>query len=225
MTRKVEVRVTDLRIEVADGRQTRTIVENVNFVARSGSVLGLVGPSGSGKTSVLSCVAGVQKFSSGKVICNGIERDGTDLADKEYLANIGFVFQDYHLFRDLSVADNIALPCRIDGVSWIEARSNTRALLDRFEISELASMMPAKLSGGERQRVAIARAMARNPPVIVADEPTAHLDDELSDLVVSNLKTMASSGASVIVSTHDQRVRNLCDKQVLLGVRVHQDSE
>lgn len=210
------VEVVNLAVVVDDGAATRTIVDDLSFSADAGTIVGLSGPSGSGKTTVLMCLAGVAGFQRGSVRIDDVARRPGDLAGPSELRRLGIVFQDYHLVKTLTVLDNVALPLRIDGRSWSLGRQRARQTLDDLAIGALADAYPGSLSGGEQQRTALARAAVREPTVLLADEPTAHLDQQATELLVDNLRQLAAGGSAVVVSSHDPLVLSQCDAVVRL---------
>lgn len=210
-----KVTVSNLTVSIQDGRRNRTIIRDLSFESVSGTITGLAGPSGSGKTTVLSCIAGIQTFDSGSVTIGDTVYNGCSLSGPDSLRKIGFVFQEYHLLHNVSVLDNVALPLHIDGQSWSNARKNARSILDYLGLKGLGNQLPPTLSGGEKQRVALARALIRKPQVVLADEPSAHLDNaatkELADLLA-----VTASYASLIVASHDSRLLECCSRIVML---------
>ena len=213
------VRVTGLGVQIKDGDSRKWIVRNLSFSARAGEVVGLAGPSGSGKTTVLMCLAGVAHHAEGEVHVAGKGRLPGQLAAPADLRKVGIVFQDYHLVQALNALDNVSLPLRLDGTRWKKAAPEAIHLLAWFGLSRSVFKYPSQLSGGEQQRVAIARAMVRQPAVLLADEPTAHLDAASTRLVAESLHELALYGTCVIVSSHDPRLLSRFEHVVDLGRR------
>ncbi len=213
------VRVTGLGVQIKDGDSRKWIVRNLSFSARAGEVVGLAGPSGSGKTTVLMCLAGVAHHAEGEVHVAGKGRLPGQLSPPSELRKVGIVFQDYHLVQALNALDNVSLPLRLDGTRWKRAAPEAIHLLAWFGLSRSVFKYPSQLSGGEQQRVAIARAMVRQPAVLLADEPTAHLDATSTRLVAESLHELALYGTCVIVSSHDPRLLSRFEHVVDLGRR------
>ncbi len=213
------VRVTGLGVQIKDGDSRKWIVRNLSFSARAGEVVGLAGPSGSGKTTVLMCLAGVAHHAEGEVHVAGKGRLPGQLSPPSELRKVGIVFQDYHLVQALNALDNVSLPLRLDGTRWKRAAPEAIHLLAWFGLSRSVFKYPSQLSGGEQQRVAIARAMVRQPAVLLADEPTAHLDAASTRLVAESLHELALYGTCVIVSSHDPRLLSRFEHVVDLGRR------
>lgn len=189
-------------------------------VARAEMVC-LQGPSGSGKTTLLSIIGCIFSPTSGRAAIGG--RKITRLPD-HFLTRyrrelIGFVFQSFNMLDHLSVLDNITLPLLPLGISPRARAKRGDALLERFAISHRRDFPVRQLSGGEMQRAAIARALINDPPIIVADEPTAHLDSRLSKEVVDMLAALKAEGRTLIVASHDPIVAGHPGMDRILSVR------
>lgn len=210
------VSVSNMLVEVADGRQRRRIIDGLSFEAAAGELTALTGPSGSGKTTVLSCLAGVAKFQGGEVLVGGKRRKPKTLASAAELRETGIIFQDYRLVKALNVVDNVALTLKLEGISWRIARAQAKHILDQLGLGDRFKNRPSTLSGGEQQRVALARAIIGQPDVLLADEPSAHLDKASAELLLSFLLGLALTGTCVVVSSHDPRLMNHCSKVVKL---------
>jgi putative ABC transport system ATP-binding protein len=172
------------------------------------------GPSGSGKTTLLSLLGGLDRPSAGRVVACGT--DLTDLSERALVAYrrraVGFVFQDFKLIDVLTALENVALALRVRGHRRAEADSLALALLESLGLGSRARGRPDELSGGEKQRVAVARALVSEPPLILADEPTANLDGRAGEEVVDLLRSTARArGTTVVVVSHDPRVANRAD--------------
>jgi putative ABC transport system ATP-binding protein len=174
-------------------------------------VVGLIGPSGSGKSTLLKCLGAVIEPTAGKMTVGDelIFNDGWKISDLRALRRdrIGFVFQAPYLIPFLDVTDNVALLPMLAGKPNGESRKRALELLEALDVGHRAKAQPSQLSGGEQQRVAIARALANQPPVILADEPTAPLDSERALSVVRILNQMAQQfNTAIIVVTHDEKI-------------------
>ena len=173
------------------------------------------GPSGSGKSTLLSIVGGLEEAGEGSVRVMGEDlrcRAPRDLAEFR-LRHVGFVFQDYRLLEALTVLENVELPLSLLPIRGGERRARAAALLGRLGLGERLGTRPAVLSGGEKQRVAIARALAGGPDLVLADEPTAHLDTAGGGEVVDLLRSMAAErGTTVLLATHDSRLARHADR-------------
>jgi putative ABC transport system ATP-binding protein len=214
-----DVHLVNLTIEYGRHQGLVTPVEQLEFFAPSSRITALVGRSGTGKTSILSCIAGILRPKSGAVWVGGIEvsaLSGRHL-DEYRRHHVGVVHQAYNLIASLSVIENVTVPLGLIGVPRAEAKVRATELLEELGISDLHRKHPHELSGGQQQRVAIARALCSNPSVVLADEPTAHLDGSSVADVSSLLRSIAQSGRTVIVSTHDDRLLGAVDQTVHLG--------
>jgi putative ABC transport system ATP-binding protein len=200
------------------GRRRRrvTALADVSLEFPAGSFTAVLGASGSGKSTLLQCAAGLERPSSGKVSLCGI--DPASLSDRKRTLlrrrRVGFVFQDLSLLHELTVAENIALPLRLDHKHVARAaieNAAARVGLTRAQLRRL----PAELSGGQQQRAAIARALMHRPEVIFADEPTGALDPHTAGSVLRLLRETAD-GSTVVIVTHDPQVTRFCDRAVFL---------
>ena len=186
-------------------------LQNINLKLLEGEVIILKGVSGSGKSSILSLIAGLSKPTSGEVIVD--EKHISKLADHFACTyrrkNIGFVFQKYNLIASLSVKDNILLPLVPENLEKDELESRLQKQFQQFNIEDKRDTIVKNLSGGEQQRVAIARANINNPKIILADEPTANLDEKLSLEFIEMIKEMKSQKKTIVIATHDPLFFNL----------------
>ena len=205
------IRIEGLRKRYGKGDTAVDALKDVNMVVAPGEVVGLIGPSGSGKSTLLKCLGAVIEPSGGRMILGGktIYDDGWKIPDLRALRrdSIGFVFQAPYLIPFLDVTDNVALMPMLAGRPNGEARERALALLNALDVGHRARAQPSELSGGEQQRVSIARALANQPPVILADEPTAPLDSERALAVMRILNRMAAQyRTAIIVVTHDEKI-------------------
>lgn len=180
----------------------------VDLTVDQGEMIAVKGPSGSGKTTLLSIIGCVFSPTSGKAIVAGkkLSRLPEHFLTRYRRELIGFVFQNYNLLDYLSVLDNVMLPLLPLGLGPKKRRLMATTLLDKFGVSHRANFTVNMISGGELQRVALARALINNPPIIVADEPTAHLDSVLAKEVMTLLTDLKDEGKTIILSSHDPRV-------------------
>jgi putative ABC transport system ATP-binding protein len=191
------------------------ILRGVSLRVEDSQSLAIVGPSGSGKTSLLMVVAGLERATSG-----GVRVAGHDLTvlDEDQLAlargaDIGIVFQSFHLVPTMTALENVALPLEFAGKS--NAFEIARELLGEVGLAPRVDHFPAQLSGGEQQRVAIARALSREPKLILADEPTGNLDSHTGKYIVDLLFGLQRRrDATLILVTHDQRLAAACERTI-----------
>ena len=205
------IRIEGLGKRYGRGDTAVDALRQVDMSVAPGEVVGLIGPSGSGKTTLLKCLGAVIEPSAGRMTLGGtvIYDNGWTIRDLRALRRdkIGFVFQAPYLIPFLNVTDNIALLPMLAGQPNREARRRARELLDALDVGHRALAMPSQLSGGEQQRVAIARGLVNQPPVILADEPTAPLDSERALTVIRILNDMARKfETAIIVVTHDEKI-------------------
>jgi putative ABC transport system ATP-binding protein len=205
------IRIENLVKTYGEGETTVHALRGVDMYVAPGEVVGLIGPSGSGKSTLLKCLGAVIEPTSGRMTIGDdrIYDNGWKIPDLRALRRdrIGFVFQAPYLIPFLDVTDNVALLPMLAGVANAEARARAKSLLTALDVVHRANAMPSQLSGGEQQRVAIARALVNEPPVILADEPTAPLDGERALAVVKILNDMATRyRAAIIIVTHDEKI-------------------
>jgi len=205
------IHIEGLRKRYGAGDTVVEALKDVNMSVAPGEVIGLVGPSGSGKTTLLKCLGAVIEPTAGRMTLGGeVIYDGVwKTRDLRALRRdrIGFVFQAPYLIPFLDVTDNVALLPMLSGRPNAEARRRALELLEALDVAHRAAAQPSQLSGGEQQRVSIARALANQPPVILADEPTAPLDSDRALAVMRILNQMASQyRTAIIVVTHDEKI-------------------
>jgi putative ABC transport system ATP-binding protein len=212
----VTLSIKSLTVEFTSGGYKIRPLNGFSFDGDDGQLVVLLGPSGCGKTTLLSCMAGLLKPTSGSIRFNNEEITGMrGRALAAYRRHtVGVVFQAFNLIPSLSARANVMVPLRLAGVSRKDARERATSLLALVGLSERASHRPAQLSGGQQQRAAIARALVQDPPLVLADEPTAHLDYIQVEGVLRLLRSLASPGRMVVVATHDERITQLADRVV-----------
>ena len=211
------IQVRGLSKTYASGEAASKALDDVTLDIHGGELTLLVGPSGSGKTTLLSIMGCILRPSSGTLQLQG--EDVTALAEPALPAirreRIGFIFQAFNLFPTLTALQNVALALDLKGVAKGDARARAAQLLEQVGLSSKVHAYPADLSGGQKQRVAIARALAGEPPVILADEPTAALDSHSGRAVIDVLKHLAHErGRAVVIVTHDSRMLGFADRTV-----------
>jgi cell division transport system ATP-binding protein len=177
----------------------------LTFAVESGEMIVLSGHSGAGKTTLLKLIPAIERPTQGSVIVNGQNVAALKRAAVPFLRrNIGMVFQDQKLLTDRSVFENVMLPLAIAGVATRDAGRRVRAALDKVGLLEREKAMPVALSGGEQQRLAIARAVVARPSILIADEPTAHLDDDTARDIAAMFRAFNQVGVTVLVATHHE---------------------
>jgi putative ABC transport system ATP-binding protein len=207
--------VTNLTKTYGEGANAVKALDDVSLRVPRGEVLMLMGPSGSGKTTLLSIMGGILRATSGSVKIAGTEIVGLSESQlpKIRLANIGFIFQGFNLFPALNALENVEIAVELRGGSG--KRKIAKKLLQIVGLESKLKSFPSDLSGGQKQRVAIARALAGDPPIILADEPTAALDSTSGRIVMDLLSDLArKQGRAVVIVTHDSRVLEYGDRTV-----------
>jgi len=194
-------------------------LNKLSFGAEDGGLVVLLGPSGCGKTTLLSCLAGLLTPTSGSITLDGREIAGLGGAELSNFRRhtVGVVFQAFNLIPSLTAKANVMIPMRIAHTSRSAASRRADELLDTVGLGERGNHRPEQMSGGQQQRVAIARALVADPPLILADEPTAHLDYVQVEGILRLIRVLASPGRLVIVATHDDRITNIADTVVELA--------
>ena len=183
------------------------ILRDISFTLKDGEIMTIVGPSGAGKTTLLRIIAGLETKDSGEILIDGKPYDS---------GKVGVVFQDYNLFPNLSVLQNITLvPTLVLKKSKTEAEQDARVLLKRLQMSGREQQYPYELSGGQKQRVAIARALAMKPRILCYDEPTSALDPNLRKEVEKMILSLKKSGLTQLIITHDLNfAENVADQML-----------
>ena len=196
-----------MTMQLEAGGQTVTILEDVTVQIPEKQTVAIVGPSGSGKSTLLGLLAGLDRPTSGTIWLNGVEI--TALGEKAMarlrLANVGYIFQSFHLIPTLTALENVSIPLELAGDR--HARQRAGELLRAVGLGHRVSHYPVQLSGGEQQRVAVARAFACRPPILLADEPTGNLDSSTGQQVIELIMALhRDAGTTLVLVTHDQQL-------------------
>jgi putative ABC transport system ATP-binding protein len=202
-----------------DGAVQVPAVKEATLSVTAGEVVAVLGPSGSGKTTLLSMLGCILRVSTGQIRVCGERVEHLDEAQLPLVRRryIGFIFQSFNLFTALTAAENVEILLNMKGIVGRAARREALRLLESVGLAPRARALPRMLSGGEKQRVSVARALAGDPPLILADEPTANLDARNGEQVMKLLRDCAKSAErAVIVVTHDHRVMPYIDRVVRL---------
>ena len=206
------IELRDVRKEYKMGEVSVMALENVNFDIEAGEFAVIVGPSGAGKTTILNLIGGMDTCTGGAIFVDGVDISAYN--QKQLTAyrrrDIGFVFQFYNLVANLTALENVELATQICGDAL-----DPRGTLVRVGLEERMSNFPTQLSGGEQQRVAIARAIAKNPKLLLCDEPTGALDYVTGKRILALLEdTCRKQGMTVVVITHNSQIAPMADKVI-----------
>jgi putative ABC transport system ATP-binding protein len=202
----------------SDGR-AQVVLDGLSLDVMGGEMVSIVGPSGCGKTTLLNIVGALDRADTGSVRSCGVDLAGADgAALTAYRArSVGFIFQFYNLLPTLTALENVEVGLTVTGVGRTDAKTRGRHMLCRVGLEESADKFPAQLSGGEQQRVAIARALAKEPALVLADEPTGNLDVDTGAQVIAMMRALnAETGITFVVVTHNPSVSSMADRTVRL---------
>ena len=193
-------------------------LREVSLEVKAGEFVAIMGPSGCGKSTLLNILGLLSSPSEGTYMLDGKDVSTLSESDRIKLRKgaLGFVFQSFNLIDELNVSENIELPLLYMGVSAKERKEAVKAVIDRVAMGHRAKHFPSQLSGGQQQRVAIARAVISNPKLILADEPTGHLDSKNGREVMELLKELHREGTTIVMVTHSQRDASYADRVVNL---------
>ena len=198
------------------GKRELTVLREVNLHIKQGELVAIMGPSGSGKSTILNLIGCLDKPTSGRYYLEDREvsrLNGDELAQVRG-KKIGFIFQTFNLLPRLSALANVELGMRYVGSS---DRKKATEALERVGLGERTNHRPTELSGGEQQRVAIARALVKNPPLLLADEPTGNLDSTSGGEIISILTSLhAEQGITLVIITHDTNIASHCQRIIHL---------
>jgi putative ABC transport system ATP-binding protein len=197
-----------------------TVIKDLNLEIKHGEFVAIVGPSGSGKSTVLNLLGCLDKPTQGSVVIDGVdvtELDTTALANFRG-ENIGFIFQSFNLIPVLSVYENIEYPLiMIQNLPKDERDRRIMQLLEDVDMLDQKDKFPDQLSGGQRQRVAIARALVTKPKIVFADEPTANLDTDTSNQIITLMRNIQREfNTTFIFATHDEKIVTAVDRIITL---------
>jgi putative ABC transport system ATP-binding protein len=211
--------ISELSHWFEEGNNRLQVLKGIKLSLKRGEFVALVGPSGCGKTTLLTLVAGVRAMQEGSIRVLNAELNHCNAATIKVVRNsIGMVFQSHNLIGFLSAEQNVQIAMEIRRNESFRARSlRAKNLLEAVGLGDKCNHLPAMLSGGQRQRVALARALANRPPLLVADEPTASVDQRTGmDLILLMKEMAASSSMAVLMSTHDPRIMGMADRVIEL---------
>jgi len=189
-------------------------VDGISLRIKESDFVIIKGPSGAGKTTLLNLIGGLDSPNKGVVYSSGVKI--TNLQEESLaifrLINVGFIFQNYNLISTLTAEENVMFPMKLAGMNLKEQRERAVSLLKKIGLGDRREHLPFQLSAGEQQRVAIARALANDPPIILADEPTANLDKNTSLFIRDLFKDMKKDNKTIIIATHDDLLIELANR-------------
>ena len=191
-------------------------LRGVSLRFRDNEFVSILGPSGCGKTTLLNIIGGLDRYTAGDLLINGVSTKQYRDRDWDAYRNhtIGFVFQSYNLIPHQSVLANVELALTLSGVSRKERRARAIAVLEKVGLGDQLHKRPNQMSGGQMQRVAIARALVNDPALILADEPTGNLDTATGDMVLNTFKRLRDAGKTIMLITHEPDVAAHADRVV-----------
>ena len=197
---------------------THEVLKDISFSVQSAEVVTIIGSSGSGKSTLLRCVNLLEKPTSGEILYNGKNILDDDTNIYEYRTHLGMVFQQFNLFNNLNVLENCTVgPIKVLKKSKEEAEKIAKSFLEKVGMSAYLNARPRQLSGGQKQRVAIARALSMQPAVLLFDEPTSALDPEMVNEVLETMKSLAHTGLTMIIVTHEMEfARDVSDRVIFM---------
>ena len=218
----IALELKDISKFYKDAGKERLIFEKLSLKVNKGDSVLLLGNSGCGKSTLLQ-IAGLLQDCSGDVLiygeCCNIAKMTDKKKNKTLSSKIGFIFQFHYLFGDFSVLENLIIPQMINGIERKQAEKNALEILEKIKIIHRKDAMPNELSGGEKQRVAIARAIVKKPMIILADEPTGNLDNDMSEIVVDEmLKLVKNEEIALVMVSHNRGFKTKFDKTFELNL-------
>jgi putative ABC transport system ATP-binding protein len=210
------VRARSVSREYGSGAPAVHALRGVDLDVAAGETVAIMGPSGCGKSTLLHVLGGLDRVTSGELWLGGRRIDQLSERSLAHMrrTEVGFVFQALHLVDELTAVENVELPALLAGRAPRDARRRATALLERVGLADRADHLPSALSGGQRQRVAVARALVNEPGLLLADEPTGNLDSVATAEVLRLLEDLRSSGLTLVIVTHDERVAATADRLI-----------
>jgi putative ABC transport system ATP-binding protein len=211
------IRLEDVHLSLGSGAAKVHVLRGISLNIGAGEAVGIVGPSGSGKSTLLMVAAGLEPPRSGRVIVAGEDLSGLDEDSLARFrgANVGIVFQSFHLIQNMTALENVAVPLELAGRADAFARATTE--LDRVGLAERLAHYPAELSGGEQQRVALARALVVEPSILFADEPTGNLDLTTGEQIIELMFALhRERNTTLVLVTHDLALASRCSRTIAM---------
>lgn len=199
------IKATNIIRTFGTGQTEAKVLKGISLTVKQGELVAITGKSGSGKSTLLYQLSLLDNPSDGIVELNGVDTSAFSEAEAtEFrLKHLGYIFQDYALLPTLTASENVMMPLLMQGYTVPDAREKAYSSLEIVGLADRADYTPNKLSGGQQQRVSIARAIGHDPSILFADEPTANLDSETSDMVLDALFSLNKKGQTIVLVTHE----------------------
>lgn len=212
------IRVQHLIKEYGSGELVQRVLKDITLAIDSGEFVSIIGPSGAGKSTLMYQMSLLDQPTSGDIYIDDrrVQDLGEEAQTRLRLLELGYVFQDYALLPELTALENVLLPMFMQGLTRRAAVQKAEAALSRVGLLDRQHAVPSKLSGGQQQRVSIARAIAHSPKILFADEPTANLDSENSQLVMESFLDLYKSGQTIIMVTHEMEYARMAKRTIEL---------
>lgn len=202
-----------------DGLKETKVLKGIDLDIKRGEFISIMGRSGAGKSTLLYQISLLDHPTSGEIIIDGKKAHNLSSEDRVTfrLNKLGYVFQDYALLPDLTARENVAVPLIMQGKSKVDAYKIADQRLTEVGLENKFNNLPSKLSGGEQQRVSIARAIAHDPTILFADEPTANLDNESSEMIMNIFKELHRKGQTIVMVTHEEEYGKITDRVIKMN--------
>jgi putative ABC transport system ATP-binding protein len=214
-TKPVIIRTIGLEKSYGEGEAKTIALAGVDSTIFRGELMAVMGPSGSGKSTFFNMIGALDSPTKGRILIDEVDVAQLSAVELAFLRcrKIGYIFQSYNLIRYMTALENVTVPMSFAGVPPVEARERGMSLLELVGLADRWQHRPIEMSGGQQQRVAIARSMCNNPRILLADEPTANLDLKTGQSILDILQRINKErGVTVVCSTHDHRLLNVCDR-------------
>lgn len=214
------LKVTDIHKTYRDGEVTANVLKGITFEIAKGEFVAIQGSSGAGKSTLLNLLGALDTPDSGEILVDGLSLTASikrEAVEQYRRDKVGFIFQNHYLMQEFTVLENVMLPLRAQNAPRAEARDKARKTLERVGMGHRLEHFPSQISGGESQRVAVARAVVKNPPLILADEPTGNLDSENRQRFIDVLNTLqAEDQLTIIVVTHEAELAMAASRRLFM---------
>ena len=210
------IQIKDLHKSYQMGSNSLHVLKGINFNVEAGELVAIMGSSGSGKSTLLNIIGMLDEADKGSYTLDGVLiKDLNEKIAAQYRNKfLGFIFQSFNLINYKNALDNVAMPLYYQGIKRNERNEQAMHYLEKVGLADWHHHLPNELSGGQNQRVAIARALARNPKVILADEPTGALDSKTSHEVMELIQSIGDEGKTILIVTHENDIAHMCNRIV-----------